>query len=485
MIARKHLINGNWVPTSLTLVDSAAFAAEAAFEPFGCSTEVSRAEFLRSIAEQIDARGDQITKIACSETGLPSARIVGERGRTVGQLRMFADLIEGDTHLEYRHDLALPDRTPLPRPDLKMVMRPVGPVAVFGASNFPLAFSTAGGDTAAALAAGCPVIVKGHPCHPGTSEIVASAIEAALKLKDVNPGVFSLIQDSGTQVPADLVTHDLIAAVGFTGSLRVGRLLFDLCASREVPIPFYGELGSINPVFLLRHALASRGDSIASSWVSSLTMGAGQFCTKPGVIIVPTGTEGDQFVESVSIAAEAIQSQALLSDPISDSFDMNVERLADDEHLQMVCGQRVDGRAATPYIFTVTAEQWLRNREYWEEIFGPFGLIVRSESAETTLAIAKSLKGQLTATLQMESADSDEATRLLVVLERKAGRLIANGYPTGVEVASAMVHGGPYPASTNSSSTSVGALAIRRFQRPICYQDMPDQLLTSARLGSR
>jgi alpha-ketoglutaric semialdehyde dehydrogenase len=496
MLTGKHLIAGTWTAGDATFpsdpahgeahefsvgtpahVDAAAKAAEEAFWTFGFSSRAERAAFLNAIADEIEARGEEITAIGTSETGLPEARLQGERGRTTGQLRLFAShILEGD-YLDRRHDEALPDRQPLPRPDLKMVQRPIGPVAVFGASNFPLAFSTAGGDTAAALAAGCPVVVKGHSAHPGTGEIVAQAIDAAIKSSGVHPGVFSLIQGGKRDVGQSLVTHPMIKAVGFTGSLAGGRALFDLCAARDEPIPFFGELGSVNPMFLLPNALSARGGDIARGWAGSLTMGAGQFCTNPGISVVIDGPEADAFIEAATAALEPIGAQTMLTDGIAQAYRAGRDRVAGTKGVQEVLTSTCDLRNATPYLFAATGAEWLANEALGEEVFGPLGLIVRVAGADEMIAIALSLQGQLTCTLHMDDGDTDLGRRLMPVLERKAGRVLANGYPTGVEVCDTMVHGGPYPASTNFGATSVGTLSIRRFLRPVCYQNMPEALL--------
>ena len=490
----KHLIAGEWVAGEETFqsdpatgkayafsigtadhADRAAKAAEEAFWTYGYCDAVQRAAFLNRIADEIEARGDAITAIGTSETGLPAARLEGERGRTTGQLRLFAKhILQGD-YLDRRHDPALPDRTPLPRPDLRMVQRPIGPVAVFGASNFPLAFSTAGGDTASALAAGCPVVVKGHPAHPGTAEIVAEAVHAAIDACDMHPGVFSLIQDGQHDLGRALVQHPLINAVGFTGSLRGGRALFDLCAQRPVPIPFFGELGSVNPMFLLPNAVAARGAEIGTGWAGSLTMGAGQFCTNPGVAIVLDGA--DAFVDAAVEALKQSAAQTMLTDGIAAAYKSGKDRVAATAGVRELVTSSCDGRNATPYLYETTGAAWLADETLGEEVFGPLGIVVRAASFDEMLAIAKSLEGQLTCTLHMEPDDTDHAARLMPVLERKAGRILANGFPTGVEVADAMVHGGPYPASTNFGATSVGTLAIRRFLRPVCYQNLPKALL--------
>ncbi|WP_299811710.1 aldehyde dehydrogenase (NADP(+)) [uncultured Roseibium sp.] len=458
-------------------VDAACKAAEEAFWSYGYSSSEERAKFLNAIADEIEARAEAITAIGTSETGLPEARLQGERGRTTGQLRLFASHILKGDYLDMRHDEALPDRQPLPRPDLKLVQRPIGPVAVFGASNFPLAFSTAGGDTASALAAGCPVVVRGHPAHPGTGEIVAEAIAAAVKSCGLHPGVFSFIQGNGYDVGQALVQHPLITAVGFTGSLRGGRALFDLCAQRPVPIPFFGELGSVNPMFVLPVALGARGEAIAKGWAGSLTMGAGQFCTNPGIVLVIDGPDADAFLNTAKSALSEIGAQTMLTDGIAEAFRFGSRKVSGSTGVRELIGTSCETREAAPYLFETTGEAWLADEELGEEVFGPLGIVVRVKDEAQLLQIARGLEGQLTCTLQMDDGDTDLARRLMPVLERKAGRVLANAFPTGVEVADAMVHGGPYPASTNFGATSVGTLAIRRFLRPVCYQNIPDALL--------
>jgi 2,5-dioxopentanoate dehydrogenase len=492
----KHLIAGAWVAGQQTFdsdpatgpkhayavgtpanVDAAAKAAEEAFWTYGYSTRAERAAFLNKIADEIEARGAEITEIGCQETGLPEARLNGERGRTTGQLRLFASHIEKGDYLDRRHDKAMPDRQPLPRPDLKLMQRPIGPVAVFGASNFPLAFSTAGGDTAAALAAGCPVVVKGHSAHPGTGEIVAQAIAAAVKACGVHPGVFSLIQGGRRDVGQALVQHPLIKAVGFTGSLAGGRALFDLCAQRPEPIPFFGELGSVNPMFLLPEALSKRGGEIAKGWAGSLTMGAGQFCTNPGIAVAVDGPDLQDFVNAASAALQPTAAQTMLTDGIAEAYRNGRDRVKGSAGVREVLTTTCDQRNATPYLYSTTGKDWLANEALGEEVFGPLGLVVAASGFEEMVAIARSLHGQLTCTLHIDAGDAGDARKLMPILERKAGRILANGFPTGVEVADSMVHGGPYPASTNFGATSVGTLSIRRFLRPVCYQNIPEAVL--------
>lgn len=492
----KHLIAGNWVEGKGTfasepasgpshqfavgtpeLVDLAAKSAEEAFWSYGYSSRQQRADFLNAIADEIEARAEAITQIGTEETGLPAARLNSERGRTTGQLRLFASHIVKGDYLDRRHDEALPDRQPAPRPDLRMVQRPIGPVAVFGASNFPLAFSTAGGDTAAALAAGCPVVVKGHSAHPGTGEIVAEAIDAARRKLDLHPGVFSLIQGGNREVGAALVQHPDIKAVGFTGSLGGGRALFDLAAARPEPIPFFGELGSVNPMFVLPNALANRASDMGAGWAGSLSLGAGQFCTNPGIAVVIDGPQADAFVNAAKDALAAVGPQTMLTDGIAQAYRDGRDRIAGTTGVRELLTSTCDLRNATPYLYETTGETWLANHELGEEVFGPLGLVVRVKDDDEMGQIAKSLVGQLTCTIHMDAQDTALGRSLMPILERKAGRVLANGFPTGVEVADAMVHGGPYPASTNFGHTSVGTLSIRRFLRPVCYQNIPEDLL--------
>lgn len=492
----RHLIAGEWVggedffenepafgPAhrfsmgTVELVERAAEAAEEAFWSYGYASRKDRAAFLTAIADGIEARGADITAIGCQETGLPEARLNGERARTTGQLRLFAETILKGDYLDRRHDAALPDRKPLPRPDLRLMQRPIGPVAVFGASNFPLAFSVAGGDTAAALAAGCPVVVKGHSAHPGTSEIVAEAIHAAVQSCGVHPGVFSLVQGGRREVGTALVTHPRIKAVGFTGSLGGGRALFDLCARRPEPIPFFGELGSVNPMFLLPGALAARGAEIGAGWAASMTGSAGQLCTNPGIAVVPEGAEGDAFVAATAAALRDVAPQAMLTAGMAKAYREGKERFDSRNAVRPVFTGESSGRMAGPNLYEVPAAAFLKDHALSEEVFGPLSLVVRVPAAEAMVALAKGFEGQLTATIHMEAPDTDLARRLLPVLERKAGRVLVNGFPTGVEVVDAMVHGGPYPASTNFGATSVGTMSIRRFLRPVCYQNIPEGVL--------
>ncbi len=496
MLTGKHLIAGAWVAGSEVFssspvtgeprqfaaggpakVDAAVKAAEAAFAAYAATSREERAVFLERIATEIEARGAEITEVAAAESALPTARLEGERGRTTGQLRLFAAEIRKGAYLDVRKDAALPDRAPLPRPEIRLIQRPIGPVAVFGASNFPLAFSTAGGDTASALAAGCPVVVKGHPAHPGTGELVAQAIDAAIKACGMPAGVFSLIQGPSRELGEALVRHPLIKAVGFTGSLGGGRALFDLCAARPEPIPFFGELGSVNPVFVLPAAHAARGEAIAKGWAGSLTMGVGQFCTNPGLVLVMDGAGADAFIATAEAALKDVAPQTMLTDGIASAFAAGAEKIAATGAAKARLTGTCPARQAAPHLFETTGAQLLANPALTHEVFGPLGIVVRVKDKEELARIAESFEGQLTVTLQMDDGDVELAASLMPVLERKAGRILANGFPTGVEVCDAMVHGGPYPASTNFGATSVGTMAIRRWVRPVSYQNLPEALL--------
>ncbi|WP_415182497.1 aldehyde dehydrogenase (NADP(+)) [Phaeovulum sp.] len=498
----KHLIAGDWIGSDQTfksepatgpahdfcvgtvdLVNRACDAAEDAFWIYAYTSRADRAAFLNAIADEIDARADAITQIGSQETGLPEARLQGERGRTVGQLRLFASHILKGDYLDRRVDPALPDRQPAPRPEIVMVQQPIGPVAVFGASNFPLAFSVAGGDTAAALAAGCPVVVKGHSAHPGTGEIVADAIKAAVEKTGMPKGVFSMIQGGKRDVGQSLVQHPLIKAVGFTGSLAGGRALFDLCAARPEPIPFFGELGSVNPMFILPEAAAARADSMGQGWAGSLTMGAGQFCTNPGIAIVIEGPDADRFAASAKDALEKVAPQMMLTPGIAQAYHEGQARFAGSNSVGQLMGEATEGRSVSPNLFETTGAVFAQAHGLSEEVFGPLGLIVRVGSVDEMVTLAKGFEGQLTATLHMDEGDMEAARALRPVLERKAGRVLVNGFPTGVEVVDSMVHGGPYPASTNFGATSVGTLSIRRFLRPVAYQNMPADLLPQDMMG--
>lgn len=463
-------------------VDAACALAEQAFDPFRFAPLEQRAKLLEAVAQGIVDLGDVLVERVMQESGLPRPRIEGERARTAGQLRLFASLAREGRWLNATIDRALPERKPLPRADLRSQRIPLGPVAVFGASNFPLAFSVAGGDTASALAAGCPVVAKAHPAHPGTSELVGRVIQKAVADSGLPEGVFSLLS-GGAVVGEALVKHPAISAVGFTGSRRVGRSLVALAAVRDVPIPVYAEMSSINPVFLLPGALAERGDKIAQGWVDSVTLGTGQFCTKPGVAIGIAGADFDRFREAALAAVQAKTATTMLTPGIHRAFCEGAAAWGRDREVRALATGSAppDGPyQGRPMLFATTAKHFLSTPHLLEEVFGPASLLVECGDEAEMIAVARHFDGQLTATMQLAGADHAQARMLLPLLERKAGRIIVNGFPTGVEVSYAMVHGGPWPSTSDSRVTSVGAMAIDRWLRPVCYQDLPAGLLPEA-----
>jgi NADP-dependent aldehyde dehydrogenase len=461
-------------------VGQALEAAEKAFHEYSRFSPEARAAFLDRIGVEIEKLGEALLTAANLETALPiPERLAGERARTIGQLRMFANLIREGSWVDARIDRAIPDRKPLPKPDIRRMLIPIGPVAIFGASNFPLAFSVAGGDTASALAAGCPVIVKAHPAHPATSELVARAIIEAVKATGMPDGVFSLIQSTSNAIAVALVQHPLTKAVGFTGSLRAGRALFDAAAARPVPIPVYAEMGSINPVFVLPGALRDRADAIAEGMKASITLGVGQFCTSPGLSVGVTDPHFARFVERLEELVRNAQPGTMLYPGIFKSYEAGVHRLSTLEGVRTTrCSATgVEQNAARPAMFETDSQVFLRHGELSEEVFGPSTVVVRCNSGEEMEAVARNLEGHLTATIHGTPADLDEHAPLVSILQDKVGRLIFNGFPTGVEVCASMQHGGPYPATTDSRTTSVGTAAILRFARPIAYQNFPQRAL--------
>jgi NADP-dependent aldehyde dehydrogenase len=448
--------------------DHAVQLAAQAFPVFAATSGKARAALLRRIADGLDAIQQQLAERAHLETALPIPRLLGEVSRTSGQLRLFATVVEEGSWVEARLDTPLPERKPLPRPGLRSMLRPLGPVAVFGASNFPLAFSAAGGDTASALAAGCPVIVKAHSAHPGTSELVASVIQQAIADEWLPEGVFSLIFGSGVEAGATLVKHPLIQAVTFTGSLGGGRALMDMAAARPRPIPCFTEMSSGNPVFILPGALSSGAETLAQGLFNSFTLGAGQFCTKPGIVLVPQQPE-----------TAAAQPYTLLTPAISRDYARAATHRASQATLaaQAPAAEAAPACPANAQLFSSSLEQFLSQPELSEEIFGPDTLLVRCDSPDEYLRAARALDGHLTATLLGSDEDLAAHRELIAVLEQKAGRIIFNGFPTGVEVSHAMVHGGPYPATSDARFTSVGTRSIYRFARPVCFQNFPDALV--------
>jgi alpha-ketoglutaric semialdehyde dehydrogenase len=463
---------------SVADVDRACELAEQAFDAYRATSLEVRATFLETIAANIMDIGDALIQRGHEETGLPVARLEGERARTVGQLRLFAHVVRAGEWLDLRVDPALPERKPLPRSDLRLRQIPLGPVGVFGASNFPLAFSVAGGDTASALAAGCPVVVKGHLAHPGTGELVGRAIRAAVVACNLPEGVFSLVTGAN-ETGAALVRNPHIKAVGFTGSRAGGMALGAIAAARAEPIPVYAEMSSINPVYLFPAALAARAEALGKAFVDSLTLGAGQFCTNPGLMFAVDGPDLDRFVASASGTLVERVPAPMLTPGIHAAYDKGVAALSGNDAVKTVAkGLPAEGVNRSPAIFFETdAEHFLADEKLGNEVFGASSLLVRCKDIAQMVAVAQKLEGQLTATLHLDAGDHADAGKLLPVLERKVGRILANGWPTGVEVSHAMVHGGPFPATSDSRSTSVGTLAIRRFLRPVSYQDLPDSLL--------
>ncbi len=462
-------------------IETAAVLAEQAFRQYRQTTPTERATFLETIAEEILALDSQLIERCMEETALPEARLTGERMRTVNQLRMFAELVKEGSWVNARIDSAQPDRTPLPKPDIRQMQIALGPVAVFGASNFPLAFSVAGGDTASALAAGCTVVVKAHPLHPGTSELVGRAIlKAAVRCK-MPEGVFSLVHGAVPETGMELVQHPLIKAVGFTGSFRGGKALFDAAASRPEPIPVYAEMGSVNPVFILPGAMKIRGEKIAAGLAGSFTLGTGQFCTNPGVVFSVGSEVQKVFPEALVQETKKIAAASMLSKTIRENFERGTSHLANSPGVEtLLAPTEENSYSAGARIYQTDTEHFNRDESLAEEVFGPSTLLVSAPSKEELIRAAENMEGNLTATLHGTEEDLAEYAELVAILERKVGRLIFNGFPTGVEVCHAMVHGGPFPATTASATTSVWTLAVYRFTRPVCYQDFPQATLPDA-----
>lgn len=473
-----EMLDPPFVAATAADVDRAANTAHRAFEQYGYFSGRERAQFLRAIADGLDARSSELAARAGLETALPQARLQGEVKRASNQFRLFADLVEEGSWVAARIDTALPDRQPLPRPDIRSMLRPLGPVAVFGASNFPIAFSVAGGDTASALAAGNPVIVKAHPAHPGTSEIAAHVICEAARSCGVPAGVFSLLFDSGIEVGKALVQHPHICAVGFTGSHAAGRALMDIAARRPTPIPCFAEMSSSNPVFVLPSALRDRGAQLAAGLFGSFTLGAGQFCTKPGLVFLPRHAQTETFVTELRRLSEAGTGYTLLTPGIAASYRNAVQNRSTRGDLRVnIVDANAAGCSTSAVLFETQIENFLTHPELEHEVFGPTSLVVHYQERAEMIQAAESLDGHLTATVFGSAEELAEYGDLIRVLQRKAGRVIFNGFPTGVEVSHAMVHGGPYPATSDSRFTSVGTQAILRFARPVCYQAWPEPLL--------
>lgn len=459
-------------------IDEAVTLASEAFKTYQTISGKKKAAFLNAIADEILALDDELIQTFCLESGLPEGRAKGERGRTVGQLRAFAELITEGSWVEASIDTAIPDRQPIPKSDLRKMLIPLGPVVVFGASNFPLAYSTAGGDTAAALAAGCPVIVKSHPMHAGTGELVASAVIKAAQKTGMPKGVFSNLNSSGIEVGSVLVKHPGVKAVGFTGSIKGGRALFDIAGQREEPIPVFAEMGSINPVVMLPNALSKRSESLAKTYASSITLGTGQFCTNPGLIIGIKGNDLTNFLSTLAEEIVKIEPSCMLHPNIFGAYESNKAKVLDQPELKVVANYDTDIQEnyARQAITTVEGKTFLANTTLHQEVFGPFSMVVQCENMEQMEAIISNLEGQLTGTLIADD-EAEKYSNIISALQNRVGRVIFNGVPTGVEVCPSMVHGGPYPASTDSRFTAVGINSIKRWVRPFCYQDWPNNLL--------
>lgn len=458
-------------------VNTAARLAAEAFATYGRWPAARRAGLLRAIAARLEANAAAIVARAALETALPEARLQGELGRTCFQLRLYGGAAESGLALGARIDHGDPARKPLPKPDLRSLLRPIGPVAVFGASNFPLAFSVAGGDTASALAAGCPVVVKAHPGHPGTSEMVGRLVAEAVAEVGAPEGVFSLLFDAGHEIGAALVTHPCIRAVGFTGSITGGRALMDIAAARPDPIPVFAEMGSVNPMFLLRGAIEDRAEQIAAGLHASITGGVGQFCTKPGIVFVEETPALPAFLTKLSELVAATPAGVMLHAGIREAYIHGVQRLQVAAGVDSLGAPRGGRCTVHASLFITNAPTFLTRQDLWHEVFGPTALVVRCASVDEMLAAAAALDGQLTASVHARPAELAEQNELVELLATRAGRVIHDGFPTGVEVAHAMVHGGPWPATSDGRSSSVGTSAISRFQRPVCYQNFPDAAL--------
>jgi 2,5-dioxopentanoate dehydrogenase len=460
-------------------IDDAVKTAQKAFDGFRSKTNEERAVFLETIAACILDLGEALVKQCMDETALPEARITGERMRTVNQLKLFASVVREGSWVDARIDTAIPNRQPVPKPDIRQMQIPLGPVGIFGASNFPLAFSVAGGDTASALAAGCPVIVKAHPLHPGTSELVGRAILLAAQKTNMPEGVFSLVQGASHEAGMAIVNHPGIKAIGFTGSFKGGKALFDAANRRETPIPVFAEMGSVNPVFILPGALKERNEVIAAGLVNSVALGVGQFCTSPGLVVTQKSEDSEKFIQNLKTRSAEIPAGVMLSEQIKRNFLNGLSNLCQTSGVETVFSdsEGETGIRVGTSILSADFETFLKNKNLSEEVFGPSTLNISTQDKSEMIRMAQELEGHLTATIHGTEADLEEYMDLINILEQKVGRIIFNGFPTGVEVCHSMVHGGPYPATTAVQSTSVGTSAIRRFSRPVCYQDFPQKVL--------
>lgn len=477
--ATKNELDTSFYEALSAEVDQAVQKAEDAFKVYRNKSGEEKAFFLEAIADEILASGDELIQRCMAETGLSEVRITGERSRTMNQLKLFASMLREGSWLDARIDLAQPDRQPIPKPDVRSMQKPLGPVGVFGASNFPLAFSVAGGDSASALAAGCTVVIKAHPAHPGTCELVATAIINAVQKTGMPDGTFSMVHGKSFDVGMAIVKNHLIKAIGFTGSFRGGKAIFDAASKRKEPIPVYAEMGSTNPVFILPGALKDKKEEIAKGLTTSVTLGVGQFCTNPGLVFIENSDDATSFSKAASESFEETISGTMLTSEIQKAYKSGAEKLASQNGIEVLAeGQaKGEGFQGIPSIMQTTAKNFLISKGFEEEVFGPLTLTVKADEKSELIKIAEKLNGHLTTTLWANEDDLNDYSDLIDILERKAGRLIINGFPTGVEVCHSMIHGGPFPATTDSRTTSVGTTAINRFTRPVCYQNFPDNLL--------
>ena len=471
--------NNTFYEASKAEIDKAVELSWTAFKEFQSVSGAEKARFLREIANQIEALGDDLIQVYCEESGLPEGRANGERGRTCFQLRTFADLVGEGSWVNATIDTALPNREPLPKPDIRKMSVPIGPIAVFGASNFPFAFSTAGGDTASAFASGCPVVVKSHPMHAGTGEMVASAIIKAVKNTGMPNGVFSNLNSSGIEVGQQLVQHPRIKGVGFTGSIIGGRALFDTASKRAEPIPVFAEMGSTNPVVVLPEILGTKSSEWAKTYASSITLGTGQFCTNPGLILGISGEHLDNFIGVLSEEILKIEPSCMLDPGIIQRYDFNKNKILSSEKVTVEADYALDVATnhARQAVVTVEGKAFLENPNLGEEVFGPFSMVIKCATAQELKTVIDALEGQLTGTIIASDDEISDYQEIIDALQNRVGRLIFNGVPTGVEVCPSMQHGGPYPASTDSRFGAVGIHAIQRWVRPMSYQSWPNNLL--------
>ncbi len=473
-------LENEWTFTEATKeeIDSAVNLAWSAFKSFRNTPESDRAAFLNAIADEIEALGDALVSVYCAESGLPEGRANGERNRTVFQLRSFAEMLQNDAWKQVAIDTAISDRSPAPKPDLRRSVLPLGPVAVFGSSNFPLAYSTAGGDTASALAVGCPVVVKSHPMHAGTGELIAGAIVRAAQKTNMPNGIFSNLNSKGIEVGQQLVQHAKIKAVGFTGSIRGGRALLDLAARREEPIPVFAEMGSINPVVITQNALVANGTKWAETYAGSITLGTGQFCTNPGLILGIDSPELTNFIDVLAQKIVTIDPMVMLHPNIKSAYTRLKSEVTSQDGVNVLSSPVVvETNYADQAVAVVTGEKFFSNPKLHTEVFGPFSIVVKCQNEAELLEIIENLEGQLTGTILGEESDLSNLDAIVDEMRQRVGRLIFNGVPTGVEVCPSMNHGGPYPSSTDPRFTAVGTHSVRRWLRLISYQNMPTSLL--------